>query len=256
MSADLFVGSAALAVMLFLENVLPFDRNRINKFSHGLKNLSLAALNGLISVAFVGMIVIVSFWSQAYRFGIVHWLDLLGVPGLVVSFLLYDNWMYFWHRLSHEVRVLWSFHQVHHTDTQMDATTALRFHPAEIIISNILNLGVIALIGMNLEQAVFYKSVLFIVILFHHSNIRLNGVLDEGLKTMIVTPSMHRIHHSQVKNETDSNYGSVFSFWDRIFRSFKVRCDIEAIRFGIGLPFDHQGKTIRGLLLMPLGIKR
>lgn len=256
MSSDLIVGFSALAVMIFFENILPFKKGRRNKVFHAYTNLFLALINGLVAISFSWLIVFVVSWARQHEFGIVYWFSLSETSALVISFVLYDMWMYWWHRLSHEIWLFWSFHQVHHADTQMDATTAVRFHPIEIILSNILNLGILAIIGMSLDFILFYKSFLFVVIIFHHSNIRLNDQIDQFLKFWIVTPNMHRVHHSLIREETNSNYGSVFSFWDRAFRSFCNRRDVQHIQYGIGQPFDTNGKTIKGILLMPLGANK
>ena len=217
--------------------------------------MSIAALNGLINVAFGPLIIMVILWGQANKISIHQWLGLSGAFSWIIMFLLFDAWMYIWHRLNHTWFFLWPFHAMHHADTQMDSTTALRFHPAEIVFSNILNIGVLCLLGMSLEQFVFYKTALFLVIIFHHSNINLSERLDRGLKRFIVSPSMHRVHHSRKIEELNTNYGSVFSFWDRFFKSFCQRNDMEAVEFGLGLPFDRSGGTLVGMLKIPLAKK-
>ncbi len=116
----------------------------------------------------------------------------------------------------------------------MDSTTALRFHPGEILLSGLANLPVIVALGMSLQVLILYKAVMVAVILFHHSNLAVPVRIDRGLRRLIVPPSMHRVHHSEIRVETDSNYGTVFSFWDRLFGSLRLREDTQAIRFGIG----------------------
>jgi sterol desaturase/sphingolipid hydroxylase (fatty acid hydroxylase superfamily) len=143
--------------------------------------------------------------------------------------------MYAWHRANHEVPLLWRFHRVHHTDPAMDSTTALRFHPGEILISTLLNCLVLVALGMSLAAFALYKTVMIAVVMFHHSNLRVPERLDRWLRWVIVPPSMHRVHHSHLRAETDSNYGSIFSFWDRLFRSYRTRRTYDDIRFGIGV---------------------
>ena len=170
----------------------------------------------------------------------------------IVAFVLFDLWMYVWHRANHEIPFLWRFHQVHHTDTAMDATTVLRFHPGEMLISSLLNPLIFIALGMGLAAVTVYKSVMIAIILFHHSNVRVPQRLDNALRRLIVPPSMHRVHHSKIPSETNTNYGTVFSFWDRLFRSFRLRADLHAISFGTGYHDSVRWQTPLRLLTLPL----
>jgi sterol desaturase/sphingolipid hydroxylase (fatty acid hydroxylase superfamily) len=141
---------------------------------------------------------------------------------------------------------------MHHSDRQLDATTSIRFHPGEIFLSGIARLAVIPLLGMELWQLLLYEAVLLPVILFHHSNMRLPLWLDHGLLALIVTPAMHRVHHSRWKQETDSNYGSVFPYWDRLLGSFRLRQDARAIQLGLDEFQEPEWHSIKGMLKTPL----
>jgi sterol desaturase/sphingolipid hydroxylase (fatty acid hydroxylase superfamily) len=134
----------------------------------------------------------------------------------------------------------------------MDSTTALRFHPGEILFSTLLNAVVLALLGMSLAMLALYKAVMICVILLHHSNVRLPARWDSALRHVIVPPSMHRIHHSERRKETDSNYDTVFSFWDRLFGSFRTREHYEDIRFGTGTCDGADWQTPLRPLALPL----
>jgi rhodanese-related sulfurtransferase len=160
--------------------------------------------------------------------------------------------MYLWHRANHTHPFLWRFHRMHHSEPQLDATSALRFHPGEILLSGIARLVIVPLLGMSVPQLVVYESVLFPVIVLHHSNVRLPRWLDYGLLALIVTPAMHRVHHSRWRPETDSNYGSVFPYWDRLFRSFRLRDDARHVELGLDEFSDPQWQTVGGLLRTPL----
>ncbi|RME77394.1 sterol desaturase family protein, partial [Candidatus Woesearchaeota archaeon] len=214
----------SLIFFFVAEHVFPFFSQRSYKtlFKHDIKNIFIGLINAVVVAAFfVALWQKVSVSSFAQNFGL---LNLLGtkfdvfaqgsVASLLLALLLFDLWMYWWHRLNHVIPFFWKFHQAHHTDTLMDSTSAFRFHTIEIVFSSIARLLVIPLLGMSMDQLLFYESILLPVIIFHHSNINLPKRLDSSLRLIIVTPNHHRVHHSKIRRETDSNYSSIFSFWD------------------------------------------
>jgi sterol desaturase/sphingolipid hydroxylase (fatty acid hydroxylase superfamily) len=259
MTPDLIIGLIVLTLLLVLEGVLPFYTGRQQRLRHGLRNGTLAAVNGAIGVALAPLALLAMQFAERHQFGVAHWLD--GAAGggwaspllaAAAAFVLFDLWMYAWHRANHEIPFLWRFHQVHHTDTAMDTTTALRFHPGEFLISSLLNLLVFIALGMGLTALTVYKSVMLAIILFHHSNVRVPARVDAALRRLIVPPSMHRVHHSDIPAETNTNYGTVFSFWDRLFRSFRLRPDPALIHFGTGRHDGADWQAIPRLLTLPL----
>ncbi|WP_295583602.1 sterol desaturase family protein [uncultured Lamprocystis sp.] len=234
MSLDLWVGLGVLVGLFMVEGALPYDQTRDRRAVHGVRNLGLAIASGVVGAALAPLLLGAMSFGSAQGWGLCPRLDLGGLGGALISFVLFDLWMYGWHRANHRIPFLWRFHRVHHTDPAMDCTTALRFHPGEILLSGLANLPVIVALGMSLQTFVLYKAVMVAVILFHHSNLAVPARIDRGLRRLIVSPSMHRVHHSEIRAETDSNYGTIFSFWDRLFGSLRVREDTQAIRFGIG----------------------
>ena len=266
MTPDLIVGLIALTVLFTLEGALPFypDRARRDRYTHGLRNGTLMLINGAISALLVPLVLGAVALAASHQFGLGRWLAVAladagwGGPALVtavvtvVAILAFDLWMYVWHRANHRIPLLWRFHQVHHTDTAMDSTTALRFHPGELVLSTLFNLPVLVLLGLTLNQFVLYKASMLLVILFHHSNVRVPNDWDRRLRAVIVPPSLHRVHHSRIRRETDSNYGTIFSFWDRLFGSFRLRPDVAAIRFGTGHHDSAPWQSPWRLLLLPL----
>ncbi len=150
-----------------------------------------------------------------------------------MALVLFDFWMYVWHRANHAVPLLWRFHRLHHGDSELDATTGLRFHPGEILLSGIARMLVVPLLGMSVWDLVLYESILLPVVVFHHSNVRLPRFLDYGLLALIVTPAMHRVHHSRWRPETDSNYASILPCWDVLLGTFRLRSDAHTIRPGL-----------------------
>ncbi|MES0809410.1 sterol desaturase family protein [Roseibium sp. SCPC15] len=141
------------------------------------------------------------------------------VAGLV-TFLVLDLAVWFQHLVSHKVPIFWRIHRVHHADSEMDATTALRFHPIEILLSFIWKGLVIVLLGGPVEAVLIFEIVLNASAVFGHANVRIPSKFDWLLRLLIVTPDMHRIHHSVVRRETDSNYGFYLSVWDRLFGTY------------------------------------
>ena len=172
-------------------------------------------------------------WAEAHHFGLLHWLSAPEWLRWALALLLLDAWTYWWHRLSHIVPFFWRFHRLHHSDRRMDVTTANRFHPGEITLSSLLRLPVLALIGCRLEQLALYELLLFAVVQFQHANIGLPERLDRALRCVIVTPHLHKVHHSVVRTERNSNFSSLFSWWDRIARTLRLSSDPRRIAFGL-----------------------
>jgi sterol desaturase/sphingolipid hydroxylase (fatty acid hydroxylase superfamily) len=133
----------------------------------------------------------------------------------------------------HQLPLAWRFHQLHHTDRSMNVSTAYRFHPIEIISSSIPKLLLIWLLGISSNFVLIYELVFTVVVALHHSNWAISESIDRLLALVIVTPNLHRIHHSQVVAETNSNYGSVLNWWDRIFRTNNDRSDVINIQLGL-----------------------
>lgn len=252
MSSNTIVGLTVLAALFALEGALPFYRGNGNRYTHALRNVALALVAGAVGALMAPLLLLSTQFAAEQGIGLCHWID--GHPAVcaVVTFVLFDLWMYAWHRANHEIPFLWRFHRVHHTDPAMDSTTALRFHPGEILFSTLLNGLVLAALGMSLAMLALYKTVMIAVVLLHHSNVRIPDRLDLALRRVIVPPSMHRVHHSHLRAETDSNYGTVFSFWDRLLGSYRTRERYDDIRFGIGV---YDGPDWQGpvqLLALPL----
>ncbi len=153
--------------------------------------------------------------------------SVLGIPftaqqsplALVVDVIFLDFWIYWWHRLNHEVSFFWRFHRVHHLDQQLDSTTAFRFHFGEVALSALARAPVILLLAMPLYSVLVFETLVLMAAIFHHSNVHLSYELETGLSRLLITPGIHWVHHHAVREDTDSNYGTLFSFWDRIFHS-------------------------------------
>jgi len=248
-----------LILLMLVEQAHPFFdffRGSLKeKGKHFFANMALGLTNALlISVLFVGAWLWASNWAYEQQFGILNWLQAAGMPAwghTLGAVLLMDLWMYLWHLMNHKVPVLWRFHRVHHADPNMDVTTASRFHTGEIILSSALRIGVIMIMGLYLWELLLYETIMFAVVQFHHADIALPERLDKALRLFIVTPAMHKVHHSRWQPETDSNYSSLFSFWDRIGKTFRLHNPLKTLRIGLD-EFDRdEDKKVKGLFTMP-----
>ncbi|MEO8167536.1 MAG: sterol desaturase family protein, partial [bacterium] len=186
------------------------------------------------------------------HFGLLHMLGLQGLAEDVTAFVLVDIWMYWWHRINHAVPFLWRFHRMHHSDPAMDVTTATRFHVGEIILSSVIKLALIPLLGIPIGVLILFDFVQLPIISFHHANIHVHPAFDNILAFFIVTPFMHKVHHSRIKSETDSNFSSLLSIWDRVFGSFVHKDNCAEIKFGLDGFDDDEMQSVKGLLITPL----
>lgn len=231
-----YISIGMLVVLLAWESLsgfFHFMKSR-ERLKHGFLNVLMGGINALVTgVAFVGLWWWVARWAESQQFGLLHWVPLPTPLRFLVAFLAFDLWMYLWHRLNHRVPFFWRFHRVHHSDPTMDVTTSNRFHFGEIILSSLLRIPVIALLGLQMHEIAIYEVMMFTIVQFHHANIALPEKVDRFLRLFIVTPFMHKVHHSRWQPETDSNYASFLSIWDRLFRSFRLNSDPASIRFGL-----------------------
>jgi len=180
------------------------------------------------------------------QFAAPYWLNFL------ITLLLLDFAIYCQHIVSHKWKLLWRLHQVHHTDIEIDATTAVRFHPLEIMISMGYKVALIYLFGANPIAVIAFEIILNATATFNHSNINLPLKVDKALRWILITPDVHRIHHSTVQSETDSNYGFSISLWDRLFKTYVAEPEKTQTTLDIGLPqYRNQNELgfIKSLLL-------
>src|SRR5574337_1465955 len=250
MSIKPFLIFTSLIVIFLLEGVFPFYKNRTHRVKHAIPHVLTALFNGLLTrLLLAGLTIEVINWASRFAFGLTQELPLSLFAKTALVFILFDIWMYFWHMANHQITFLWLFHRAHHADTDMDTTTALRFHPGELILSTFIRLPVIILIGMSFADLVLFETLLNISTLFHHSNLALPEKWDRILRAVIVTPNMHRVHHSVERPETNSNYTSLLSVWDRLFRSFRKREDTQKIMIGLPSFREEKWQRLRGFLI-------
>lgn len=204
----------ALVAMLVLERLFPVAR-ALGGLRRVGRNLSLGGVNAVLSWAVVVPVsAVAAQWALDWR--PLWW---AGWPGLALDLLLLDCWIYWWHRANHRVPLLWRFHEVHHLDEFLDASSALRFHFGEVLLSALVRAAVIFAAGVPLASVILFETLLALATMFHHSNLRLPPAFERALSFIIVTPSIHWVHHHARRADTDSNYATLFSVWDRVFGS-------------------------------------
>lgn len=215
-----FVG--VLAVMALWEHVAPRRPLSASRWQRWSSNLGLVAIDALVlrllrPIAAVGAAVVAA--EQGWGL-----FNVLSVPfwiAVAASILVLDLVIYGQHVVFHKVPMLWRLHRVHHTDVDLDATSGVRFHPLEIVLSLLIKMGVIVALGAPAVAVIVFEVLLNATAMFNHANVRLPGAVDRVLRTLIVTPDMHRVHHSVHRDETDSNYGFNLSLWDRLFGTYR-----------------------------------
>jgi sterol desaturase/sphingolipid hydroxylase (fatty acid hydroxylase superfamily) len=245
-TTTVIISAGVFIVLFFLEKLFPLRRRTVALWRRLAINLVIAAL----TLSVVGLIVRPAsdhalLWTVQNKFGLLGIITMPSWLAGVAGFLLLDLSFYYWHRANHTWPWLWRFHNVHHIDGDLDVTTAFRFHAVEIVFSAVFRVVQILALGVSVWTYAIYEVVFQAGTLFHHSNLRLPVRLEQLLSKIIVTPRMHAIHHSQVQREANSNYSTVFSWWDRLHRS--LRLGIHQKDILIGVP-AYTGREDRSLI--------
>lgn len=227
-----FAIGISFLLLYIVEYFLPQRRELVDR-RHDIKNILLGLLNFGIAFAAGYYFQVLLGIINKNQWGLFSLISMNGILLVIIQFFCIDIFMYWWHRLNHQIPVLWFFHRFHHADTKMNTTTALRFHAGELILSYIFKIFVFGILGISVLSLILYNIVYVPVVIFHHSNIAISESKDNLLRYFFVTPRMHRIHHSCIKAETDSNYSSLFPWWDLIFRSGIKKPRQENVKFGI-----------------------
>jgi sterol desaturase/sphingolipid hydroxylase (fatty acid hydroxylase superfamily) len=233
------------------ESLAAFFQPTNMRVKHAFRNLSVALLNSVVlGVGFTSITILTADWARKSEFGVLPAIGLAWPARFVMALVLMDGWMYVWHRANHAIPLLWRFHRMHHSDRQMDVTTATRFHLGELAGASVLRLLLIPVLGLEVWHLVVYDALAVAVTQFHHANVSI-GRADRWLRWLIVTPDMHKVHHSDLRRETDSNYSTVLSLWDRLLGSFRMREDPRELVFGLGEFTAPCWQEIGGMLKTP-----
>jgi sterol desaturase/sphingolipid hydroxylase (fatty acid hydroxylase superfamily) len=223
------------------------------------KRIKRAMINGALAIPgsialrllLLPAMVWIAYKNQEWRIGLNYLYELPSWAEGAIAFFLLDYTNYLWHILNHKVPLLWRFHIVHHTDIDLDVTTAIRFHAGEMITSVFYRGFAVFVIGASPTLVLVYEIVFEVATQFHHSNWKLPLRLETVLNTFFVTPRMHGIHHSIIRKETDSNYSVIFSFWDRIHRTVSLDIAQNEITTGVPVYSNPNELTVGYLLKLP-----
>ncbi len=243
------------AVMALWEAVAPRRRLTVSKARRWFINLSIILLdNGVVLLLAPGAAVATAVAAQQAGWGLLNRYPLPAPAAVAVGVLALDLVIYLQHLMFHAVPLLWRLHMVHHADLDIDVTTGLRFHPLEIVISLGVKVAAVAALGPPVAAVVLFEVLLNATAMFNHGNVRLPEGLDRWLRLLVVTPDMHRVHHSVTIRETNSNFGFNFPWWDRIFGTYRAQPAAGHTRMTIGLSQFRDFGTLglSACLLLPL----
>ncbi len=241
-------------IMTLWEIKAPFRTLRLSRTKRWPHQLGLIALNTLaVRLLFPVAAVGTAQYMQQQDWGLMNLLGFNPAIATIAGFLLLDFAIYWQHVIAHQLDWFWKLHRTHHADTDYDLTTGLRFHPLEIILSMLIKMLVIVLLGIPATAVILFEIVLSGSAMFNHSNIKLPKTIEPVLRKVIVTPSMHRIHHSTHQFEHDTNYGFFLSIWDRLFDSYTVKAteDEQTMPIGLNIFRAKENQQLDRILKMP-----
>lgn len=224
----LSVFAGVFVVLAVIELLRPRRKLRAQKLRRWTTNLAIIILDSLLVRAMAALAVplvatAAAYYAAEHQIGLLNILDWPAWLEVAIAIIVLDFAIWFQHLVAHKVPLLWRLHQVHHADPDIDVTTAIRFHPVEIGASMLWKIVCVLALGASVGAVVLFEILLNACAMFSHANIRLPLALDRVLRLVIVTPDMHRVHHSVARHEHDSNYGFNFSIWDRLFGTYRAQ---------------------------------
>lgn len=218
----LAAAAAVFAVMAAWEVFAPKRVLTVGRLRRWPNNLGIVAVDALLVRLLIPTAVVgVALYASGQSIGLLHWLDLRLSVAALLGFLVLDLAIYFQHVLFHHVPWLWRLHRMHHADLDIDVTTGLRFHPIEILISVGIKIAVVLAFGIPPVAVILFEVVLNLTSQFNHSNVSMPAWLDRAVRLVVVTPDMHRVHHSVLREEHNSNFGFNLPWWDWLFRTYR-----------------------------------
>ncbi len=246
---------SVFTLMAVWELLAPRRKAMLGRQQRWSANIGLVILNSIVlRLLFPAAAVGVAVYATQQGWGLMHLLSVPLLPAVVISVVLLDLIIYLQHVMVHKVPVLWRLHRVHHADLDYDVTTGARFHTLEIVLSMLIKFAAILLFGVPVVAVVIFEVVLNATAMFNHSNIRLPEPIDRVLRYLLVTPDMHRVHHSIEYDETNSNFGFNLPLWDRLFGTYRAQPRAGHTDMIIGLSNfrdPHQVNHLTGMLVMP-----
>ncbi len=242
-----------IAFFWMLEQAAPLFAFRYSKTKHAGVNLFFTLTTILVNFPLAFLLLKTSQWAVANGVGVLQWVPPLPLWATVLAGLLLLDLVGAWlaHFTQHQVRWLWQFHAVHHSDVHVDTTTANRHHPGESLVRFGFTLLAVGLVGAPMWLVFLYQSLSVVLSQFNHANIELPGWLNQAVGWLVVTPNMHHVHHHYVLPYSNTNYGNIFSVWDRLFTTYAERAGHELV-YGLDThPAPHEQSHIGGILATP-----
>lgn len=226
---------ASMLILWIIEGAIPLLtlKYKKTKWNHAAVNLTFTVIHLIIHTGFGFLIVRLSDWAAANQFGLVYWLNASVIGTIIISALaldLFGGWMS--HMIEHKVPLFWRMHIIHHADNNVDVTSGLRHHPLESVWRGLFFLIAIIICGAPIYAVMIYQTILTVFVAFTHANIALPVKVDKVISYVLVSPNMHKVHHHWKQPFTDSNYGAVFSIWDRFFNTY-MELDKSKIKYGL-----------------------
>jgi len=255
LKASLFIGG--LILFLVLEKTRPLRYLRHPKVRRFIRNLTLGGASAVVlNLTLLPMVYLVARFTADKQWGLLYMVPLPTAVTIVGGLLLMDYTFYWWHYWNHAIPFLWRFHNVHHVDLDLDVTTAVRFHFGELLLSTFFRSSQLLILGIDPFTWILFEISVVASTQFHHSNWKLPVRLEAWLNKVIVTPRMHGIHHSIVQGETNSNFSTIFSFWDKIHRSLDVSVPQSQITIGVPSYQNPDELNLFDLFLLPFRKQR
>lgn len=241
-----------LTIFFLIENAAPLFKMSYNRTKHTGLNLFFTLTTIVVNFSMAFILVLSADWVDSSNFGLIQWIEMPLVVKVIGGLLLMDLiGAYAAHWVEHHVAWMWQFHVIHHTDQHVDTTTANRHHPGESVIRFIFTLIAVFAVGAPMWLVFLYQSMSVVMTQFNHSNVKMPEWLDNALVTVFCTPNMHRVHHHYRQPYSDTNYGNIFSFWDRMFGTY-VKVDNSKLIYGVDTHMDIQEvESIVELLKVP-----
>jgi sterol desaturase/sphingolipid hydroxylase (fatty acid hydroxylase superfamily) len=234
-----------------VEIAAPLFNFKYKKFKHAGINLFFTLTTIIVNFGFAIIMVRVSDWAVAQHFGLLPLLQLSGWSEAILGILLLDFiGAYLVHMIEHKVKFLWKFHMVHHADTHVDTTTGNRHHPGESVVRAVFAIIAVWVLGTPIWMVMLYQSLSVVLTQFNHANIRIPKWFDKSFGYIIVSPNMHRVHHHVTRPQTDSNYGNIFSFWDRLLGTYNDT-PMENIVYGLDVLDNSKDESLAYQLKAP-----
>jgi len=247
---SLFLGG--LLFFLVLELLVPYRLSTVSKVKRWINNAALTAFNSLtLQLLFAGAVVRTAMYVTSHHLGVLNMVEAPSWVKLFATVIFMDLMLYVWHLLNHEVPFLWRFHRVHHSDLNMDVSTATRFHIGELAMSAVIKISLVFFLGATPFGVLIFESALVLCAQFHHSSLKVPRWFEAIFWILFVPPSMHRIHHSVIIKERNTNYGTIFSIWDRWLGTLLTDVDQKKLRIGVGAYQKPDKLNFNHLLVMP-----